>query len=130
MCAKNARYTVRTKIWIHDEQGNVVFGMGRTRMLEAIEQCGSISAAAKELKMSYRAVWARIKATEDRLGGKPLLIRSKGGAYGGGARLTPFARELIRQYRRLRKRVLAQSDQSYQKLCAPLMEQSYPPHDH
>ena len=60
MAEKPARYKVRTKLWLHDEEGNVIFGMGRTKMLEAIERCGSISAAAKELKMSYRAVWARI----------------------------------------------------------------------
>lgn len=121
MADKKARYSVRTKLWIHDADGNVVFGMGRTKMLEAIDQCGSISAAAKELKMSYRAVWARIKATEERLGGEPLLIRSKGGASGGGASLTPFAKDLIKQYRSLRKGVLSQSDKLYQKYCDTLL---------
>ena len=122
MPEKSARYKVRTKLWLHDEEGNVIFGMGRTKMLEAIERCGSISAAAKELKMSYRAVWARIKATEERLGGQPLLICSKGGVSGGGATLTPFAKDLIKQYRALRKGVLSQSDKLYKKLCGPLIE--------
>lgn len=121
MPQKKTRFKVRTKLWIHDEQGNVVFGMGRTRMLEAIEQCGSINAAAKELKMSYRSIWARIKATEERLGGKQLLLRSKGGASGGGATLTPYAKDLIKQYRALREGVLGQSDKLYQKLCDPLL---------
>jgi molybdate transport system regulatory protein len=121
MPEKPARYKVRTKLWLHDQEGNVIFGMGRTKMLEAIEQCGSISAAAKELKMSYRAVWARIKATEERLGGQPLLICSKGGVSGGGATLTPFAKDLIKQYRALRKGVLSQSDRLYKKLCEPLI---------
>ena len=75
-----------TKLWLHDEEGNVIFGIGRTKMLEAIERCGSISAASKELKMSYRTVWARIKATEERLGGKPLLICNKGGVMVAGQR--------------------------------------------
>ena len=122
MPEKPARYKVRTKLWLHDDEGNVIFGMGRTKMLEAIEQCGSISAAAKELKMSYRAVWARIRATEERLGGKSLLIRSKGGASGGGATLTPFAKDLVKQYRALRKGVLSQSDKLYKKFCEPLID--------
>lgn len=122
MPEKSPRYKVRTKVWLHDEEGNVIFGMGRTRMLEAIEQSGSISAAAKELKMSYRAVWARIKATEERLGGKPLLICSKGGVSGGGATLTAFAKDLIRQYRALRKGVLSQSDKLYKRYCEPLID--------
>lgn len=121
MPEKSPRYKVRTKLWLHDAKGNVIFGMGRTKMLEAIERCGSISAAAKELKMSYRAVWARIKATEERLG-RDLLIRSKGGASGGGAKLTPFARDLIKQYRALRKGVLSQSDKLYKKYCEPLID--------
>ncbi len=121
MPQEKPRFKVRTKLWIHDEKGNVVFGMGRTKMLEAIDQCGSISAAAKELKMSYRAIWARIKATEERLGGKQLLFRSKGGVSGGGATLTPFAKDLVKQYRALRKGVHSQSDKLYQKLCDPLL---------
>jgi molybdate transport system regulatory protein len=121
MSVKSTRYKVRTKLWLHDEEGNVIFGMGRTKMLEAIERCGSISAAAKELKMSYRAVWARIKATEKRLGGQPLLICNKGGVSGGGATLTPFAKDLIRQYRALRKGVLSRSDKLFKKLCEPLI---------
>lgn len=122
MQEKSARYKVRTKLWLHDDEGNVIFGMGRTKMLEAIEQRGSISAAAKELKMSYRAVWARIKATEERLGGRALLICSKGGASGGGATLTPFAKDLVKRYRALRKGVLSQSDKLYKKFCEPLID--------
>lgn len=121
MSEQSTHYNVRTKLWLHDEDGKVIFGMGRTKMLEAIERCGSINAAAKELKMSYRAVWARIKATEERLGGQPLLVRSKGGASGGGATLTPFAKDLIKQYRALREGVLAQSDKLYKKHCEPLI---------
>ena len=122
MPEKPARFKVRTKVWLHNKEGKVIFGMGRTKMLEAIERCGSISAAAKELKMSYRAVWARIRATEERLGDRALLIRSKGGASGGGATLTPFAKDLVKQYRALRRGVLSQSDKLYKKFCEPLID--------
>ena len=59
---------VRSKFWIVDEQGRPLFGQGRRIILEKIEELGSIKAAAEELKMSYRAVWGKIKATEERMG--------------------------------------------------------------
>ena len=91
-------YKLRTKIWITDESDNVLFGMGRVKILEAIETYGSINAAAKALKMSYRAMWGRIKATEERLG-KEMVVRTTGGARGGGSALTPYAINLIREFK-------------------------------
>lgn len=122
---------LRSKIWIANSEGEVVFGLGRLRMLEAIEQHGSIQRAAKSLGMSYRAMWGRIRATEQRLG-KPLLIRSIGGASGGGSELTPFARELVRTFQRLHRQVLAQSDALYADMLEPCLKTetaSDPPED-
>jgi molybdate transport system regulatory protein len=94
------KLTIRSKIWIEDEAGKIVFGAGRLRILTAIEEHGSILAAAKALGMSYRAVWGKIKATEERLG-MPILEKQTGGAHGGGSTLTPFARTLIDRFRQL-----------------------------
>jgi len=87
--------------------------LGRLRMLEAIQRAGSIHAAAKELKMSYRALWGRIKATEKRLG-KTLLVKSVGGASGGGSRLTPFAAELMENFQKLNHSIELQCDQMFE----------------
>jgi molybdate transport system regulatory protein len=92
--------TVKSKIWIEDEHGKVVFGTGRLQILNAVEKHGSILSAAKELGMSYRAVWGKIKATEQRLG-QPLLMKRAGGAHGGGSELTVFGRALVEHFRRL-----------------------------
>lgn len=100
MNAKHPRLTVKSKIWIEDEEGKVVFGAGRMRILSAVEEYGSILAAAKSLGMSYRAVWGKIKATEERLG-QPILEKQTGGAHGGGSTLTPFGRILIERFREL-----------------------------
>lgn len=100
MTSKGTKLTVKSKIWIEDEAGEVVFGAGRMRILAAVEEHGSILAAAKELKMSYRAVWGKIKATEDRLG-QPLLNRRAGGARGGGSELTPLGKALVERFRHL-----------------------------
>jgi molybdate transport system regulatory protein len=58
---------IKHKLWL-EKNGRVIFGPGRLELLEAIEECQSLSAAAKKLKMSYRAAWGRLRASEDRLG--------------------------------------------------------------
>jgi len=103
------RLSVRSKIWLIDDTGDVVFGLGRLKILEAVQREGSLQAAAKTLGMSYRAVWARIKATESRLG-QPLLIRSIGGKSGGGSRLTPYALDLMNGFRNLHRTIAEESD--------------------
>lgn len=100
MNATHPRLTVKSKIWIEDEDGNVVFGSGRMRILSAVEEYGSIMAAAKSLGMSYRAVWGKIRATEQRLG-QPILEKQTGGFHGGGSTLTPFGKVLIERFRQL-----------------------------
>jgi molybdate transport system regulatory protein len=46
----------------------VLFGKGRDDILKAVEKGQSLNAAAKQLKMSYRAAWGRLKASEKRMG--------------------------------------------------------------
>ena len=80
-----------------EQDGSVAFAEGRRMLLEAVERLGSLNAAAKELGMSYRAAWGKIKATEKALGLK-LLDVTTGGKGGGGAKLTNEARELVSSY--------------------------------
>jgi molybdate transport system regulatory protein len=108
-------FELRTKIWIADQSGDVLFGMGRVKMLEAIDQHGSFNAAAKALKMSYRALWGRIKATEERLG-KQLVVRTTGGTRGGGSALTPYAKDLVSEFRAFRRQVLDQADERFNNM--------------
>ncbi|MDY6903123.1 MAG: LysR family transcriptional regulator [Thermodesulfobacteriota bacterium] len=103
------RLYTRSKIWLEDADGNVVFGLGRYRMFEAIHRLGSINAAAKELKIGYRAMWARIHATEERLG-QDLLVKKTGGSAGGGSRLTPLARALVQRFESIRSCVEKETD--------------------
>ncbi len=117
----NHPFHVRSKVWIEDDAGNVVFGLGRLRILDAIDRLGSIQGAAKELKMSYRAIWGRIKATEERLN-QPLLIRSVGGGKGGGSQLTPFALSLLVHFRHLHHRILTLSDLEFEKVMLSQFE--------
>ena len=103
-------YSVRSKVWIEDAEGNVVLGPGRYRMLEAVRRLGSLQSAARELRMSYKALWARISATEARLG-QALLDKDR-----SGSRLTPAAEELLQRYIRLDRRVAAECDELFASL--------------
>ena len=110
MKPETADFCVRSKIWIEDSKGKVIFGLGRYRILEAIRRLGSMHAAAKELHMSYRAVWMRVRSSEKRIG-KELIVRQ-----GKGSRLTPFAENLMKQFRRLQSVVQAETDEVYESL--------------
>lgn len=121
MNSKIRNVSIRSKIWLADEKGNVVFGLGRLKMLEAIERNGSIHAAAKELRMSYRALWGRIKATEERLG-EQLLHRNIGGRSGGGSELTEYAKMLMLRFRKLHQLVADASDQLFEELIPTDLE--------
>jgi molybdate transport system regulatory protein len=110
--AEPKKFTVKSKIWIEDLNGKPVFGLGRYRILKSIEQSGSMHATAKALHMSYRAVWMRIRKSEERIG-KSLVVRE-----GKGSRLTPFAIKLMKQYIRLHALVEKASDDVYENLVS------------
>lgn len=75
-------------------------GPGKIRLLESIDQTGSISAAGRALNMSYRRAWLLIDEL-NRLFKRPLVATRLGGSTGGGAELTPFGRSLVRHYREM-----------------------------
>ncbi|MCE5252914.1 MAG: LysR family transcriptional regulator [Actinomycetia bacterium] len=89
---------LKYKLWL-DYRGRA-FGDGPARLLDGVEQWGSLRKAAQELGMSYNKAWRILHAAEERLG-FPLLDRSVGGTLGGGSQLTPEAQDLVRRYRAL-----------------------------
>ncbi|MCP3952707.1 MAG: LysR family transcriptional regulator [Desulfobacterales bacterium] len=115
---QNSAFKVRSKVWVENEAGKVVFGLGRFRILDTVDRLGSLQAAAKELKMSYRAIWSRIRASEERMN-KPLLTRDN-----RGSTLTPLARSLVKQFRRLQTIVEKESDEVYDSLMANRLTES------
>ena len=103
---------VRSKVWLEDDGGEIVFGGGRLKMLELIDELGSMQAAAKALNMSYRGVWARIKATEKRLNLK-LVETSLGRGKNRGSRLTPAAKALLSDFKLLTQKDIAYTDDTF-----------------
>jgi molybdate transport system regulatory protein len=73
-------------------------GPGKIRLLEAIERTGSISQAGRSLGMSYRRAWLLIDDMNQCF--RHVVVSARpGGSQGGGAVLTTFGAELVRDYR-------------------------------
>ncbi len=106
MTKKTSPIRVCFKLWITDDQDEILFGSGRIAMLEAIDRNHSLKAAAEELNMSYRSLWGKIKKSEDLLGLK--LLNKKVGGGGGGSTLTPEAKRLVNDFQTLQNGVARQ----------------------
>jgi molybdate transport system regulatory protein len=81
----------------------VALGPGKADLLEAIAATGSISAAGRKLKMSYRRAWLLV----EELNGSfqcALVAADKGGAHGGGARLTDLGTRVLRHFRSMERK--------------------------
>jgi molybdate transport system regulatory protein len=86
------------RFWL-TKDGRNFLGSGRIELLEKIAQTGSIHAAAKAMKMSYKAAWERVNAMND-IADRPIIEKTTGGRGGGGTVLTAHAYELIATYKR------------------------------
>jgi molybdate transport system regulatory protein len=81
----------------------VALGPGKADLLEAIAATGSISAAGRRLKMSYRRAWLLV----EELNGSfqtALVAADKGGAHGGGARLTDLGARVLKHFRNMERK--------------------------
>jgi molybdate transport system regulatory protein len=81
-----------------DFDGERRLGPGKIALLEAIARTGSISAAGRSHKMSYRRAWLLVEEL-NKLFGEPLVVARPGGANGGGAALTPGGERVVALYR-------------------------------
>ena len=80
-------------------------GPGKARLIELVEEHGSISAAARELNMSYRRAWLLIDAVNASFK-KPLVVTEVGGKKGGGAAVTEHGKKIVTLYRHMEKKSL------------------------
>jgi molybdate transport system regulatory protein len=94
---------LKSKVWL-EKDGKLFMGYGRATLLERIDQLGSISAAARSMKLAYRNAWLWVEAI-NRLAPKPLVVKSTGGSRGGYARLTEEGRRIIKEYKEKRASV-------------------------
>ena len=106
--------TPHINLWI-ERDGQVVLSKWRVQLLEAIEQTGSISAAAERMQVQYRLAWDRLEEMEHGLGLR-LVDRHVGGAGGGGARLTAAGRDLVERFNRWPLRSTPVSAEQFRRL--------------
>ena len=81
-----------------DFEGAEAFGPGKARLLELIDEQGSIRGAAAAMNMSYRHAWLLLQAVEDTFGA-PVITTATGGAKGGGAKLTDLGKAVVARFR-------------------------------
>ena len=102
---------IKHKIWL-ECNGRVIFGPGRDGLLKAIDEFHSLSAAAKKLKMSYRAAWGRLKASEERLGMKLVEIDN----VKQGMHLTEEAKKLMNGFEEIEQDITRLLNETCNKL--------------
>lgn len=81
-------------------------GPGKADLIERIGRTGSISAAAREMGMSYRRAWQLVESLNDTFR-EPVVTTAIGGARGGGARVTPFGEDLVTRFRAMERKASA-----------------------
>ncbi len=84
----------------------IAIGPGKADLLETLARNGSISAAAREMGMSYRRAWGLVD-TMNHSFTAPLVEASKGGSGGGGARVTDLGLEVLARYRAMEVKAAA-----------------------
>ncbi|WP_281951845.1 molybdenum-dependent transcriptional regulator [Nitrosophilus kaiyonis] len=90
---------IEGRFWIKKDNKNFL-GHGRVELLKKIDKYGSISKAAREMKMSYKAAWDAVDIMNN-LSEEPILEKVAGGKGGGGSRLTEYGKKLIKEWEML-----------------------------
>lgn len=102
MTAKKSSVYCRSRLRILS--GDLIaLGPGKVDLLESIEREGSISQAARERHLSYRRAWNMVD-TMNRCFKESLVASVTGGKGGGGAKLTPAGKKVIKLYRKMEKK--------------------------
>jgi molybdate transport system regulatory protein len=100
-----ATLRLKSSQWIVDEDDNAIIGKGRMEILDNIEKTGSINQTAKMMKMSYKAVWSKIKATEKYL--NTVIVHSDRKE---GSRLSKEGKQLLEKFRLLKRECTSADD--------------------
>ncbi|MGA7274989.1 MAG: hypothetical protein WBX14_09120 [Candidatus Udaeobacter sp.] len=94
--------------------GQRMLGPGKMELLQCISKLGSLSAAAREMRMSYMRAWTLVKELNQD-SSRSMVLLSRGGVSGGTARVTPFGRKVLALYQ--------QMDRESRKVAAPYGQQ-------
>jgi molybdate transport system regulatory protein len=98
---------------------DIVMGPGKAELLEHIASTGSISQAAKLMKMSYNRAWLHVKVMNENFQ-EPLVNSSRGGTEGGGASLTETGKLVLKHFRQMEQETLLATKKTQRALCSLL----------
>ncbi len=102
-------------------------GPGKIALMELISKHGSITAAGKEMGMSYRRAWLLVDEI-NHIFREPLVETQMGGSGGGGARLTPLGWDVVGRYRAIEGAAATASAADLRALKAALPNQPWTSH--
>ena len=90
-------------------------GIGKIELLEGIASGGSLSQAARTMRMSYRRAWLLLADLNVSFE-EPVALTSTGGRGGGGVVLTPFGERLVARYRQLERELQPLADGLFKEI--------------
>jgi molybdate transport system regulatory protein len=99
--------------------GRPAMGPGKAELIERIAESGSISAAARDMGMSYRRAWQLVDALNAAYKA-PVVVTAVGGERGGGARVTALGRRLAAQFRAMERKASAAIAADLKRFCRHL----------
>jgi molybdate transport system regulatory protein len=103
--------------------GEIVMGPGKADLLAHVAETGSLSEAARRMKMSYMKAWLLVQVM-NRSYRKPLVQAERGGTRGGGARLTSYGCRVLVCYREMEQRSLTAMQEPWKKVRRMLKNSS------
>ncbi len=86
------------------KDGICFLGAAKTELLTEIIKNGSLSGAAKKMKISYQHAWNMIDEM-NRIAPEPLVIKQRGGVNGGGANISMYGEKLLKEYQQIEDKV-------------------------
>ena len=110
----------KSKLWLSTRDIEGVFGDGKWRLLQAIENTGSLSEASESLRISYRKAWGDLKKAQEALN-EPLVEKHRGGIKGGQSALTEQGKKWVKAYTRFRNDIEKAIEKAYQKHIKELL---------
>ena len=96
---------------IVDEKNRIVMAKGRMEILESIQETGSINQTAKQMKMSYKTVWSKLRSTEKHLQKKIVRTDRK-----HGTELTRDGKALLEQYKKMQAECIRSDDRIFKRI--------------
>jgi molybdate transport system regulatory protein len=105
-------FIVKYKVWLENNDGEGILGDGKWKLLQAIQDTGSLKLAIEKLDLSYRKTWNNLQKLEALLG-FDVIETTRGGAEKGSATLTSKGIAIVKAFEEFHSRF----DKSLQQAC-------------